>query len=442
MHNNDDPRSLAGDAGAGIGLVGERAGADPSVANGRFGAFAAEARFADVPERLRNARRWLLWKLNGNRKVPFYVSGGERGRNIGLDSPEDLAKLATFGEAVSAVERGGYSGLGFALGRDGAGCWQGVDLDHLTDHPELADVVASLPRLSAYVERSPSGNGLHAIGYGQSFNTLGSNKTGIEAYSSKRFFTVTGDRVGLGAVEDLADFVQQQLAPRHSPHAGGPSRAPSQPAPDSPEELADDELAVLLADLRDALTYVPSDDYHQWTGKFGHGLKTLGDQAWPLFDEWSAKFAGYDARETRRKWDSLRPVRSGYKGIFAEAQRLGWVNPRRVTLDDFYAYLPEHNYVFMPTREPWPAASVNARLPAVLGKDGKSVPPSAWLDRHRAVEQLTWAPGEPPAVRDRLMSDGGWVERRGCTTLNLYRPPTVQHREGDVQRWRDHIHPV
>jgi hypothetical protein len=35
-----------------------------------------------------------------------------------------------------------------------------------------------------------------------------------------------------------------------------------------------------------------------------------------------------------------------------------------VHLDDFVAYMPMHNYVFLPTREPWPAASVNARIPA------------------------------------------------------------------------------
>jgi hypothetical protein len=34
-----------------------------------------------------------------------------------------------------------------------------------------------------------------------------------------------------------------------------------------------------------------------------------------------------------------------------------------VELDDFYAYMPSHNYIFVPTRAPWPAGSVNARIP-------------------------------------------------------------------------------
>jgi hypothetical protein len=41
----------------------------------------------------------------------------------------------------------------------------------------------------------------------------------------------------------------------------------------------------------------------------------------------------------------------------------------------------------------WPASSVNARILPIID-NGKAVPASAWLDRHRHVEQMTWAPGE------------------------------------------------
>ena len=44
-----------------------------------------------------------------------------------------------------------------------------------------------------------------------------------------------------------------------------------------------------------------------------------------------------------------------------------------VSLEDFYAHMPSHQYIFMPTREPWPASSVNSRIGKVTaaGKDGK-----------------------------------------------------------------------
>ena len=32
------------------------------------------------------------------------------------------------------------------------------------------------------------------------------------------------------------------------------------------------------------------------------------------------------------------------------------------TLEDFVAYMPQHNYFFIPTREPWPAASVSGAV--------------------------------------------------------------------------------
>jgi hypothetical protein len=39
-----------------------------------------------------------------------------------------------------------------------------------------------------------------------------------------------------------------------------------------------------------------------------------------------------------------------------------------VGLDDFYAFMPMHNYIFAPTRDTWPGSSVNARVAPVLGQ--------------------------------------------------------------------------
>lgn len=142
-----------------------------------------------------------------------------------------------------------------------------------------------------------------------------------------------------------------------------------------------------------------------------------------------------------------------------------------VSLDDFYAYMPEHNYIFSPTRMHWPIKSVNARIPPVpLFKDGKPVmtkskpvlkdgeplvvdgkpvmTPSErvylaanqWLDQNKPVEQMTWAPGMPEIVRDRLLIDGGWIRRRGVACFNLYMPPKIVL--GDKNKagpWLDHI---
>jgi hypothetical protein len=123
-----------------------------------------------------------------------------------------------------------------------------------------------------------------------------------------------------------------------------------------------------------------------------------------------------------------------------------------VTLDDFFAYTPMHNYIYEPSREPWPGASVNARIPPVplmrngepvLDDNGEQVmqTASAWLDQNKPVEQMTWAPGLPMIIRDRLVSAGGWIERKGVSCFNLYRPPEIELGDADeAGPWLAHVH--
>ena len=112
-----------------------------------------------------------------------------------------------------------------------------------------------------------------------------------------------------------------------------------------------------------------------------------------------------------------------------------------VALIYFYAYMPLHKYIFAPSRELWPASSVNSRLGPVKGD--KLIPASAWLDENRPVEQMTWAPGLPILIRDRLISDGGWIRRPGVSCFNLYRPPRIKlGNPTKAQRWLDHVRKV
>ena len=56
---------------------------------------------------------------------------------------------------------------------------------------------------------------------------------------------------------------------------------------------------------------------------------------------------------------------------FDAAVRIG---PNGCQLEDFVAYMPTHNYIFKPTRELWPAPSVNARVPPVDDGTGNLIP--------------------------------------------------------------------
>jgi hypothetical protein len=125
-----------------------------------------------------------------------------------------------------------------------------------------------------------------------------------------------------------------------------------------------------------------------------------------------------------------------------------------VTIDDFVAYMPSHVYIFTPCREPWTQTSVNARLPPVpvLDKNGRpkrrkgkpvTISPGRWLDLNRPVEQMTWCPGFPMLIKDRLVVDGGWIERADVTCFNHYREPRVV--PGDATKvgpWLDHVRKI
>lgn len=109
-----------------------------------------------------------------------------------------------------------------------------------------------------------------------------------------------------------------------------------------------------------------------------------------------------------------------------------------LSLDDFYADMKSRQFIYVPARELWPAASVDARISPVtvvdeggnpiIGDNNKPIklPASKWLAKNRPVEQMTWAPGSPLIIRGKLISEGGWIQQDGASVFNLYRAPTIK----------------
>lgn len=95
--------------------------------------------------------------------------------------------------------------------------------------------------------------------------------------------------------------------------------------------------------------------------------------------------------------------------------------PPDISIDDFYAYLPKHWYLYVPTQTLWPPATIGARL----GKIG-TLKAARYLDRERAVSQMIWAPGEPQIVKDKHLIEGGWVDKPGAIVFNQYRAPKLE----------------
>ena len=103
-------------------------------------------------------------------------------------------------------------------------------------------------------------------------------------------------------------------------------------------------------------------------------------------------------------------------------------------LEDFVAFMQSHDYVYMPglyarrrllargpgRRQAQADSAIRQEQQADFDNKGvhKTVLASAWLAKHAPVEQMTWAPGLPQLVRDKLIGDGGWIDRKGVTVLN------------------------
>jgi primase-polymerase (primpol)-like protein len=190
----------------------------------------------NIPKELLEYDNWIVWRSQerGGKltKIPYTLKGE-------LADTTDRTTWGSYDEAIKALEKGNYEGLGFVF-TDSP--FAGVDLDHVLNGDELdteaAEIVAVL---NSYTERSPGGDGLHVLVKG----TLpeGRRRKGnVEMYDTGRYFTMTGEHwAGTPkAVEDR----QSQLRMVHKAllsDNGKTAREP-RPAPLSPASLDDRDL--------------------------------------------------------------------------------------------------------------------------------------------------------------------------------------------------------
>jgi putative DNA primase/helicase len=140
-----------------------------------------------IPDRLKVRPQWVNWRYEERdgklTKVPYTPAGRKA-------SSTDLMTWSTFEKVLDAFESGKHDGVGFVFCSGDP--FAGVDLDSCRDSEtgELEEWAAEIvQKLGGYAEASPSGKGVHIIVLGKAPN----KKRGkVEAYSSERFFTMTG----------------------------------------------------------------------------------------------------------------------------------------------------------------------------------------------------------------------------------------------------------
>lgn len=284
---------------------------------------------ASVPQAMRERPHWLLWRFEqyaGDvkpRKVPYYVSGRKRRGVQGSD--EDRAELAAFDLAVTHLARGQYTGLGFAFLPGDA--LVGIDIDNAIDDDGVVSerCQAIVKACDSYAEYSPSGRGVHIIGSaGFEVRSFRANAIGLEVYSGRQFFTVTGRRWPDAPVEvhPLSEKLVARLqATREAARGAAKATAPARPAPE-----ADD----LHTRLEGALQVLSPEAYDEWV-QAGMALKHgLGDAGFRLWDYWSSKSAKYPGTaDLERKWASFAADGGVTEAtIFKLAMAAGWKPPR------------------------------------------------------------------------------------------------------------------
>lgn len=279
----------------------------------------------NVPDAMRERKQWLLWRFESYagdkkpRKVPYYVSGRKR-RGV-QGSEDDRGELSTFDVALTHLQRGNYSGLGFAfLPGDGL---VGIDIDGAMD-PDTGEwtqrCLNIIAACASYTELSPSGRGVHIICQGETA-TFKDNSVGVEVFCGRQFFTVTG-RVWQDAPAVVAPLAEGTLARLRATVKGGKAKAAppaAAPAGDDLQQRLEGALAALSADM-------PHDDWVH----VGMALKaSLGEAGFRLWDYWSSKGGKYPGTEAlAKKWASFNGAGLTEATVFKRAMEAGWKPPR------------------------------------------------------------------------------------------------------------------
>ncbi|MCG7493291.1 AAA family ATPase [Thalassobius sp. Cn5-15] len=138
----------------------------------------------NIPEELRSYSQWICHDTD---KRPINPHTGR------FADVSDPTTWGTFDQACAAHDAGRGVGIGFVFTENDP--LTGIDLDVPecgTATPLQEQVFAAFP---SYAERSPSGRGVHIIVKGRVPAAIKDSAQGIEAYSTRRYFTFTGDVV-------------------------------------------------------------------------------------------------------------------------------------------------------------------------------------------------------------------------------------------------------
>jgi putative DNA primase/helicase len=307
-----------------------------------------------VPIKLRQAKRWVPWKwvwIDDKKwdKPPVDALGDA------IDQTDPANWLAF--EQARRVGRKIGDGAGIALGpKDNRLGIVGIDLDNCIDAAGTISAEASkiVVRFDSYTERTPSGNGLRILIWGDKPGPRckTSSRPGIELYESDRYLTVTGRHLE-GTPTEIHRRDDALKALYDEMFAGKPGLPPAAGTqPSGPVNASDDELIekarqarngagakfARLFDQGDVSAYAGDDSAADmaltnmlafWTGRDFNRMEAIfGRSALGQRDKWRNR-ADYRQRTIDKAIDDCakvytpQPARSGSGGAKFSANGAG-----------------------------------------------------------------------------------------------------------------------
>ena len=303
--------------------------------------FERQTKEMHLPDDMLAEKRWLVWRDEDGRKVPYYPVTHRR-RSGTMETAQDFASMGTHAEAMDALRTHvpHYTGLGYAITNGNLL----IDLDDVLDeNKKFIDSWAEAFTYKAiaegaFVEVSYSGTGIHVIGRGHA-RKAGAKGIAIEVYPDKRFVAVTGELLGTKEcpdnLTDVSDFAEEALNEyqKRCDDKGINSLASSLAAEDEIAYLKGQVEGDILTQVRTLLQVFSPDDRDQW---FKTGL-ALG-RAFPndkgVFEEyakWSRTSPNYNAKADEKTMhdlfhrQALMPTTSKYTldTMIMQAQQVG-----------------------------------------------------------------------------------------------------------------------
>ncbi|MDD6490269.1 MAG: phage/plasmid primase, P4 family [Clostridia bacterium] len=213
--------------------------------------------YDNIPQELKDLKQWVCYRDKAPLS-PLYN---------GNASPTNPDHWGTFEQAVRAVEKYNYNGIGFVFTDTTPYC--GIDIDHCInpDTGEINnDALDIVQTVDSYTELSPSGTGIHIIYKGENHPTDWKKKktdalcegVDLEMYQEQRYFRVTGNQYGdYSAVCDSENMAQLVYDTYFNKSEDKPVVTPTPSSPckpviplsdcDDSQSLSDDKIVELAS---------------------------------------------------------------------------------------------------------------------------------------------------------------------------------------------------